>query len=120
MPLPREQRIRRTAEYARVRAEGRSWTGRLLILAILPLPEEPQSRFGVTVTRRLGNAVARNKLRRRLSAIAAEYAKEVGVPHLVVAIPRHDSVHASFEALKGEWVKLSRRAGLLPFPRVEP
>ncbi len=114
MALPRAQRIRRTAEYGEVRTNGRSWTGRFLILAILPLPGEAACRFGFTTTRRLGNAVTRNKLRRRFSAIVAGLAGEFQAPHLVVTIPRHNAVGAEFEELKAEWIKLARRAKLLP------
>jgi ribonuclease P protein component len=114
MALPRNQRIRRTREFGRVRAQGRSWTGRLLILAVLPLSGEPHCRFGVTVTRRLGNAVTRNKLRRRLSSIAGSLCGEISAPYLIVAIPRREAVDAAFEALRSEWIKLARRAGLLP------
>jgi ribonuclease P protein component len=114
MPLPRARRIRRTSEYARVRTEGRSWTGRLLILAVLPLPEESASRFGFTTTRRLGNAVVRNRLRRRFSSIVAEVAAEIAGPHLIVTIPRHGAAGAEFAELQAEWIKLARRAKLLP------
>jgi len=115
MPLPRAQRIRRTAEYGRVRTAGRSWTGRFLILAVLPLPEEPASRFGFTTSRRVGNAVTRNRLRRRFSAVTAALAGEIAAPHLIVTIPRHGAAKADFAELKAEWIKLARRAGLLRF-----
>jgi ribonuclease P protein component len=113
MALPRVQRIRRTAEYGRVRSEGRSWSGRLLILATLPLPEESASRFGFTTSRKLGNAVTRNRLRRRFSAIVAELAGEIGVPHLIVTIPRRGAAEAEFCDMRAEWIKLARRAGLM-------
>jgi ribonuclease P protein component len=117
MALPRVQRIRRTAEYVRVRGEGRSWSGRLLILATLPLPEEKASRFGFTTSRKLGNAVTRNRLRRRFSAIVAELAGEIVTPHLVVTIPRHGAAKADHAELRAEWLKLAGRAKLLPAAR---
>lgn len=120
MALPRTRRIRRTREFGRVRAEGRSWTGRFLILATLRLPDEPHSRFGVTVTRRIGNAVTRNKIRRRLSSIAGSFCEEITAPHLIVAIPRHGAVHAGFDDLLADWLKLARRAGLLLSPAPPP
>lgn len=116
MALPRPQRIRRTGEFGAIREQGISWTGRLLILSIMPLPEEGQSRFGFTVTRRLGNAVTRNKIRRRLASITASIAPQIIRPHLIVAIPRHAAVNAEFGVLQAEWVKLARRAGLLANP----
>ncbi len=114
MALPRAQRVRRTSDFGRVRQLGSSWTGRLLIIAVLPLPDEPQAKFGFTVTKRIGNAVVRNKIRRRLASIAGSFAPQINVPHLIVTIPRHGAAKAEFEAIKTEWSKLARRAGLIP------
>jgi ribonuclease P protein component len=114
MALPRARRVRRTSEFGLVRQQGISCTGRLLILAVLPLPDEPHSRFGFTVTRRLGNAVLRNKVRRRLASITGSVFPQITKPHLIVTIPRYGAVQAEFPVLKAEWLKLARRAGLLP------
>ena len=114
MALPRAQRVRRTSDFGLVRQQGSSWTGRLLILAILPLPDEPHAKFGFTVTKRIGNAVVRNKIRRRLASITGSLAPEIKAPFLIVTIPRHGAVRAEFDTIKAEWIKLARRAGLLP------
>ena len=113
MPLPRAQRVRRTAEFADVRAKGSTQSGRLLLLAVLEADGESQARFGFTITKRLGNAVARNKVRRRLASIAAEFAPAMQKAVLVISIPRYPAVKAEFAALRAEWQKLARRAGLL-------
>jgi ribonuclease P protein component len=114
MALPRAHRVRLTAEFAAVRRQGASWTGRLLILAALPLPGEPHSRFGFTVTKRSGNAAVRNKLRRRMAAVIHGLLPQITAPHLVITIPRMGAAQASFATLKAEWSQLARRAGLLP------
>ena len=84
MPLPRAQRVRRTADFAAVRQKGASWNGALLIIAVLPLNGNLPSKFGFTVTRRFGNAVVRNKVRRRLAAIAASQSALIIRPTSVV------------------------------------
>ena len=114
MALPRAQRVRRTSDFGRVRQHGSSWTGRLMIIAVLPLPDEPQAKFGFTVTKRIGNAVVRNKIRRRLASITGSFAPQIKVPHLIVTIPRHGAAKAEFETIRAEWSKLARRAGLIP------
>ncbi len=114
MALPRAQRVRRTSDFGLVRQHGSSWAGRLLILAVLPLTDEPHAKFGFTVTKRIGNAVVRNKIRRRLASITGSVALEIKTPHFIVTIPRHGAVKAEFDTIKAEWIKLARRAGLLP------
>lgn len=106
--------MRRTGEFAAVRAHGVTQSGRLLLLAVLENDGEPGPRFGFTVTKKLGNAVVRNKVRRRLAAIAAEFAPAMQKAALIITIPRYPAVKAEFAALRAEWQKLARRAGLLP------
>ncbi len=48
-------------------------------------PAPPEARFGFTVTKKMGNAVTRNRIKRRLR----EALREKGAPH---ALPGHDYV----------------------------
>lgn len=73
-PLPR---LKRRPEFLRVAASGRKWVAPGLILQVRrhtnpdPSLQEPDSfRIGFTVSRKVGNAVARNRARRRLKAAA--------------------------------------------------
>jgi len=62
--LPREQRLRAGRDFRRVFREGRSWAHPLLILHAASRPEG--RRVGITAARKVGNAVTRNLLRRRV------------------------------------------------------
>jgi ribonuclease P protein component len=84
------------------------------VLAVLPAAEgEVLSRAGFTLTRRFGNAVARNRTRRRLQAIVYPLLAGITPPRLIVTIPRGRAVQASAAELQREWLRLARRAGLL-------
>ncbi len=63
--LPREYRLTSPADYRRVRSEGRSWANGLLVISRAP-NGLPVSRFGISVSRRLGGAVRRNRVKRLL------------------------------------------------------
>ena len=58
-------RLRRPKEFRRVWNNGRSWAHPLFILWALP-NEEGRTRVGFTASRKVGNAVARNRARRLL------------------------------------------------------
>ena len=62
--------MKRASEFAMVRAQGSSAAGRFLVLSTLPYSGEgagaKESRFGIITTKRLGHAVVRNLLRRRV------------------------------------------------------
>jgi ribonuclease P protein component len=123
MALPRDQRVRRSREFAVLRRDGKSWTGRFMTLSVLPAADDDvaaATRFGFTVTKRIGNAVVRNRIRRRLAAITARQASQIVTPHLVVTIARRDAASGGFSALETEWIKLARRVGLLPGATAPP
>ncbi|MBN1486247.1 MAG: ribonuclease P protein component [Anaerolineae bacterium] len=62
-------RLRRPAEFRRVWATGRSWAHPLFILWAVP-NNLTQTRIGLTASRKVGNAVARNRARRLLREAA--------------------------------------------------
>jgi ribonuclease P protein component len=59
--------LRRRNEFARVQRHGRRRVGEKLVLLVLAGRE--RSRVGITITKATGNAVARNRLRRRIKAV---------------------------------------------------
>lgn len=64
-------------------------------------PEDPDNiRVGFTVSRKVGSAVARNRARRRLRAVAAKVIPELGQPgHDYVLIGRGGTLHRPYTAL---------------------
>ena len=86
--MKRHQRLRSSADFARVRGSGRSLVQPLLVLTVLA-NELDHSRVGVTVSRRVGTAVVRNRIRRRLSeALRTRYADlPLGQDLVLVARP---------------------------------
>jgi ribonuclease P protein component len=60
--LDRFRRIRRSSEYERIRQEGKRYHTAHFIVIVNP--GRDCSRLGLTVSRRVGNAVCRNQLKR--------------------------------------------------------
>lgn len=69
------------------------------------------SRFAYSTPRRVGNAVTRNRLRRRLREALRSLPLREGFDVVVVARP--EAAPASFHALRSELTLLLRRAHLL-------
>ena len=60
-------------------------------------------RIGFTITKRVGHATERNRIRRRLRAAVAAVAADLpAVPADIVLIARRPALQASFEALKDD------------------
>src|SRR5712691_5933876 len=111
--MQRAQRLRSNADFRRVRAARRSWAHPLLVLYVAS-NELEQSRMGVSVSRRVGQAVVRNKVRRRLrEAVRARWSEVAGGKDLLF-VARGPCVAADWPALRGAVDQLLHRARLLP------
>jgi len=65
--------LRRQADFARLRQRGRRISSPILTFYIVDAgPSDPRSLVGITISKAIGKAVVRNKLRRRLAAILHE------------------------------------------------
>ena len=74
------------------------------------------NRLGLTVSTKLGHAVVRNKVRRRLREIYRLHEDEIvpGVDLVVVA--RVKAAHASYRQLESSFLKLCGKLGVLKKP----
>ena len=72
---------------------------------------DPAIRVGFTVTKKIGNAVVRNRMKRRLRALARELLPTGGVPGADhVLIGRSSGVEREFGLLRDELAKALRKA----------
>ena len=115
--MRREQRLRRPRDFALVRREGRSWPGRLLVLAARPNGLD-LNRFGFSVSKRVGNAVTRNRVKRRLREAARLSNVIPGWDILLIA--RAGAGDSDYRELEGSMTNLLKRAKLLRPHRETP
>jgi ribonuclease P protein component len=77
LPLAAPGRLKRRADFLRAAAKGRRAAMPGLVLQVLARGDQGPVRLGFTVTRKIGNAVTRNRTRRRLKEasrlVLAEY-----------------------------------------------
>ena len=108
LDFPRAFRLMRRAEYDAVYREGRRRSSREFTLFVRPNGLD-LSRFGWSIKKALGNAVARNRIRRRLREIVRMHRHAMGRGWDVVIHPRTAVATAKFEVLVEELVKLVPR-----------
>ena len=113
LTLPKAARLSRRAEFAAVRAEGRSWHGSLMVLAALATGAGEAARLGVITSRKTGTAVERSKVRRRLREIFRLNRPLLPDGLWMVVVPRRAATTAKYAALHEEWLTLAGRGGYL-------
>jgi ribonuclease P protein component len=102
--------LSRQADFARLRRQGRRLTTkRLVIYRSDPLPGDASSLVGITVSKSIGKAVIRNKLRRRLAAILHETLGPRRAMRLLV-VARPLAAQAAFLDLRAELASALERA----------
>jgi len=107
------KRLTKTAEFTAVKFQGKPYRGPLLILGVLVQKEEKAFRAGFITTKRLGNAVMRNRVRRRLRDIVRKEQSRLRGNIWIVLVARSGAARASHQELKDEWLRLAERASIL-------
>jgi ribonuclease P protein component len=102
------------SEFDRVREEGRTTRGASLMLGVLETNGGSTFRAGFVTSKRIGNAVVRNRVRRRLREIVRKHQLRLPRNIWVVTIARPGAARATFAELEDEWLRLARRAFILP------
>lgn len=112
MGLPREHRLRARDTIRAVARRGRRLTSPLGVLSWLP-GETDASRLGLVLGRRLGSAVRRNRLRRRLHEHFRRLAPSLSPPRDLLLRLAPPAMGLSFEALGDEFARLLGRVGAI-------
>jgi ribonuclease P protein component len=84
----RGRRLSRSAEFERVYRQGRSTANRHLVLYTFPNPSAERPRLGLSVSRKVGGAVERNRIKRLLREAFARAEEELSPGQDVVVVAR--------------------------------
>jgi ribonuclease P protein component len=106
------ERIRRRAEFQEVYSRGLKAHSRYATVFLLP-NERGVGRLGIAATRKLGDAVRRNRAKRLIREIFRR--NKIASGFDVVVVPKRDLLDASLDALEADYRHLLARR--LPRPR---
>ncbi len=102
-------RLTESRRFSQIHQEGRSVADRLLVIRVLPNGLQ-WSRFGFAVSKRIGNAVTRNRIKRRLREAIRQTRVKGGWDAVFIA--RRGAESAEYWQLKGATDNLLRRTHL--------
>jgi ribonuclease P protein component len=108
----RRHRIQENERFREIRQQGKSYSSELLVICVLP-NALPYSRFGFSINVRLGGAVVRNQLKRRLREAMRLRLTMIEPGWDVVVIARRPILCADYHQMDAACARLLRRAHLL-------
>jgi ribonuclease P protein component len=115
-PRTGRMRLSRSADFDRVFRQGRSHAGREFVLYVFPRGEDDEPRLGLSVSRKVGGAVERNRVKRLLREAFAIDGDRLPAGTDAVVVARHEAnALAEREGLAG----IRRALGQL-LERVDP
>jgi ribonuclease P protein component len=108
-------RLRRRREFLRVARGRRKWAARGLVLQVRDAVDSgAEARVGFTASRKVGNAVARNRAKRRLRAAVGEVMPACAAPGIdYVIIARGATLTRRYSDLLADLKTALRRVGAL-------
>ncbi len=117
--MQRRHRLKKSAEFQRVRALKQSWAHPLLVLYVAPNDLEV-TRVGISTSKRIGKAVVRNRVKRLIREAARGFLPSLPRGRDLVFIARPATAEANFEQVSRAVEILLQRARLLPQQRAVP
>ena len=107
--LPRQAFLRKRFQFEQVKAEGVTAHGKLMLVTILNQDSAELPKFGIITSRRVGPAVVRNRVRRRIREMVRLNQKLLRKGIWLVVVAKRAAAQASYAELEKEWKRLVQK-----------
>lgn len=107
-------RVTKNSEYKKVFEDGESVATRGLVLYKIKNGQQ-ETRAGFIVSKKIGNAVVRNRIRRLLKETYRNYVNETAKGYDLVFIARSPAATFDFTQAAAEMKRILKRGGLFTF-----
>ncbi|WP_088008309.1 ribonuclease P protein component [Indiicoccus explosivorum] len=97
--MNKHQRIKKSQEFQRVFKKGKSFANRQFIIYVYRTGQ-PEFRIGLSVSKKIGNAVTRNRIKRYIRQVFLEMKEEVRQDADYVIIARKQAADLDFHETK--------------------
>lgn len=110
--MKKKHRIKKNDEFQAVFQKGKSNANRQFVVYQLDKEEQPNFRIGLSVSKKIGNAVVRNRIKRMVRQAITELKDEIDSGKDFVIIARKPCADMTYEQLKGSLIHAFKRSGI--------
>jgi len=117
MGIRKKYRIKKNEEFQKVFQGGRSTANRQFVVYVLDKPEQPYFRIGLSVSKKIGKAVVRNRVKRYIRQVILEMKEELAAGKDYIVIARIPTAEMDYFEVKKSLIHVFRKAGVIRFER---
>lgn len=110
--MEQELRLKKNEDFQRVFQRGMSVANRQLVLYAFPNPKIERFRVGISISKKIGNAVVRNRLKRLLKEAIRLNKEVIKNGYDLVVIVRKPALEMDLLELSSSFGHVLKRAGL--------
>lgn len=114
--MKRATTVKENYEFRRMYAKGKSGVSSCLVVYCRPNKRD-HNRLGVTVSAKLGHAVVRNRIRRRLREIYRLSQPKMKQGFDIILVARSRAVMATYQDLERAYFRMCEKLDLLEQPK---
>ncbi|UUZ91306.1 ribonuclease P protein component [Paenibacillus sp. P25] len=114
--MEKKNRLTKREYFDKVYRRGKSAANHQFVLYYMVQPQQQSFRLGVSVSKKLGNAVVRNRIRRMLKEIVRLNASRIPGGYDLILIARKPAAEMAYHEMEKSVLHVLKRASLLQRP----
>lgn len=98
--MKKEYRVKKNKEFQHIFKHGKSFANRQLVIYCVEKPDQDHFRIGLSVGKKIGNAVTRNRIKRYLRQAFQELEDNISTSGDIVIIARQPAKQMEYAEIK--------------------
>ncbi|MDL4840928.1 ribonuclease P protein component [Aquibacillus rhizosphaerae] len=111
--MKKAYRLKKNEEFQLVFKKGKSFANRQLVLYFINKEDQQHFRIGLSVSKKIGNAVVRNQIKRYIRQAFLELDGQVSNPYDFIIIARKPTKDMDFHQIKKSLIHVLSKSSLL-------
>ncbi|SIT87048.1 ribonuclease P protein component [Edaphobacillus lindanitolerans] len=111
--MNKHQRVKKNEDFQKVFKKGKSFANRQFVIYSLRKEDQQEFRVGISVSKKIGNAVTRNRIKRYVRQTILELGDDLRPDMDYIIIARHQAAAIDFHTTKKSLIHVMRIAKVL-------